>query len=322
MRLGHEQLGDARIGQSRHAHLVALDPVLRRHRLDHVVAVEQLQRLEEVVGAAGTAGSAHVHAHRGVAHQGRDQCAGIRRRIAQHRQGAAQRGVVANGLTGSGGIVAGVIHDRGVRSLFRRTGQRDVSRELGTVAHRDVVRARHQGLRIVEVLARFAAVDAHHRVRPGLFRGRSVDGLDEVAAARRDVTEHQAAPFVRGALGNELIGIVVHAQLLTFRRVRHEQLLHARLHRIAGRERRRTAFTSAARCAGASAAAGQRLTQRFILTASGNQHHEHDGEGETFHGAGNSAGCLAGLQRRRTDRHRPTCRRPGRLLLARGSMRP
>ena len=44
-------------------------PRLVGDRFDHVVAVEVLQRLEEVEGAARAAGAAHVHVDHGEAHQ-------------------------------------------------------------------------------------------------------------------------------------------------------------------------------------------------------------------------------------------------------------
>ena len=51
--LRHEQLGEPGVGEADHADPVVLRPVLGRHGLDHVVAVEHLHRLEEVVGPAG-----------------------------------------------------------------------------------------------------------------------------------------------------------------------------------------------------------------------------------------------------------------------------
>ena len=49
--------------------LVVEHPRLVGDRLDHVIAVEVLQRFEEVEGAARAAGPAHVHVDHGEAHQ-------------------------------------------------------------------------------------------------------------------------------------------------------------------------------------------------------------------------------------------------------------
>src|SRR5205814_8998121 len=48
-----EELTDRAVGDSHHADLVAEDPGLVCDRLDHVVAVEVLQWLEEVIGTTG-----------------------------------------------------------------------------------------------------------------------------------------------------------------------------------------------------------------------------------------------------------------------------
>ena len=67
--LAGEELADAAVGDAEHPDLAVRDPGLVRHRLDHVVAVEALGRLEEVEGAAGAAGAAHVDVDDGEAHQ-------------------------------------------------------------------------------------------------------------------------------------------------------------------------------------------------------------------------------------------------------------
>ena len=58
--LGDEELADPAERDSEHADLVALHPGLAGDGLDNVVAVEPLERLEEVIGAARAAGAAHV----------------------------------------------------------------------------------------------------------------------------------------------------------------------------------------------------------------------------------------------------------------------
>ena len=97
-RLGRrgEQLADAAVGDPHHPDLVALDPRLAGDRLDHVVAVEALQRLEEVEGAARATGAAHVDVDDGEAHQVADQrdaalgAVGIRVAVARRTRSASE----------------------------------------------------------------------------------------------------------------------------------------------------------------------------------------------------------------------------------------
>ena len=127
LRLGHEQLREARVGEAHHPDPVALHPVLGRDRLDHVVAVEHLQRLEEVVGAAGAAGAAHVHPDDGVPHQPGEQRRRLGGRLAQDRAAAPHSGVgsmpppqhTAEPGDRVRGVVAAVLDDRGVRARPR-----------------------------------------------------------------------------------------------------------------------------------------------------------------------------------------------------------
>ena len=61
--LRREELADARVGEASHADVVVEHPLLVCDGFDDVVAIEYLEGLEEVVGAAGTAGASHVDAH-------------------------------------------------------------------------------------------------------------------------------------------------------------------------------------------------------------------------------------------------------------------
>jgi hypothetical protein len=71
LRRRDEQLRDAGVRQADHAGLAVHDPRLRGDGLDHVVAVEELHRLEEVEGAARAAGAADVDVDRRVAEERR-----------------------------------------------------------------------------------------------------------------------------------------------------------------------------------------------------------------------------------------------------------
>ena len=70
--LGREQLADRAVRDPHHPDLVVEHPRLVGDRLDDVVAVEVLQRLEEVEGAARAAGPAHVDVDDREAHEVRE----------------------------------------------------------------------------------------------------------------------------------------------------------------------------------------------------------------------------------------------------------
>ena len=139
---GDEQLADPAVGHARHADLAVQRPGLPGDRLDHVVAVERLQRLEVVERAARAAGPAHVHVDHGVAEQ------------VQHlrdRALAAVRVRVA---------VAGVLDDRRVRPGAGR--QPHVDRELRPVARGQVaVAARRDPLPVAPRARRRRPVGQH-----------------------------------------------------------------------------------------------------------------------------------------------------------------
>ncbi len=147
-----EQLGDARVRQADHPDLVVHDPRLRRDGLDHVVAVEQLHRLEVVERAARAPRAADVHAHRGVAEQAGDQRGWIRRRVAQDRQGAAQpsEGLVDRHRARSRFVVARIGDDGRIRPHVGGARQGDECRQGRAVARRDVLVARDERLARVE----------------------------------------------------------------------------------------------------------------------------------------------------------------------------
>jgi hypothetical protein len=69
-------------------------------RLDDVVPIEELQRLEVVIRAAGAAGAAHVHADGGITEHAGDERVGIARRVTQNGE-LLQNG--SAGLTSSPG---------------------------------------------------------------------------------------------------------------------------------------------------------------------------------------------------------------------------
>ncbi len=131
VQLRGEQLADRAVGDAHHADPVPLDPRLAGDRLDHVVRVEVLQRLEEVVGPARAAGAAHAHVDDGEAHQ------------------VGQGGdAVLRPLRG-GGAVAGVLDQRRVRRqvVHAEVGQLDARGQAGQIgrAGRRVHRDRQLG---------------------------------------------------------------------------------------------------------------------------------------------------------------------------------
>ena len=70
--LCREQLADSPVGDPHHPDLVIAHPWLACDRLDDVVSVEALKRLEEIEGATRAAGAAHVHVDDREAHQVRE----------------------------------------------------------------------------------------------------------------------------------------------------------------------------------------------------------------------------------------------------------
>ncbi len=77
--LGGEQLADPAVGDAHHPDLVIPHPRLTGDRLDHVVAVEALKRLEEVERATRATGAAHVHVDDREPHQVREDGDAVRR---------------------------------------------------------------------------------------------------------------------------------------------------------------------------------------------------------------------------------------------------
>ena len=165
--LRHEQLGDARVGQAHHADLVVHDPVLGGHRLDHVVAVGHLGRLEVGQLAARAGAAPDVHPDGGEA-------VGV-------GEGRARLGRVRVGR-----VIARVLHDGRIRPTLGRARQRVRGEphhrgQRHAVAHLDVVQALLEGLAVVEGLVGWV-VDGGD-----LDRHRSPSGPAAAAAATRYV---------------------------------------------------------------------------------------------------------------------------------------
>ena len=95
---GDEELADAAVGDAEHADLVVQHPGLAGDGLDRVVAVERLQGLEVVEGAARAAGAAHVDVDDRVAEQGGD---GLDPALRAGRVGVAVAGVLDQGRVGA-----------------------------------------------------------------------------------------------------------------------------------------------------------------------------------------------------------------------------
>ncbi len=147
LRLGDEELGDARIGQTHQADLVVQHPGLVRDRLDDVVPIEELERLVVVIGAAGAAGAAHVHADGGVAQHTGDERGRVVRGVTQNREVAAEPlGGVAQDMPGARWAVAGVGDHGRVGAVLGRPGQGDEDGEARAIAGGQVAEPGLQGL--------------------------------------------------------------------------------------------------------------------------------------------------------------------------------
>ena len=151
LRRGREELADAAVGDPHHPDFVVQHPGLAGDRLDDVVAVEALQRLEEVEGAARAAGAAHVDVDDREAHQvGDDRDPALR-----DRPGRRTRSPSTRSGSGSGRPAAAAARSR--RQDFGHVlGRMDVDRQFGAVARGQVSVAAFRDRLAVEVGARAA----------------------------------------------------------------------------------------------------------------------------------------------------------------------
>ena len=120
-----EELRDAGERDAGHADLAALDPVLRRHGLDGVVAVEGRRQAEQVERAARAARAAHLDADDREAEQRGDQRADRgrargRERIGLRRRPGERRDDRREQVVRRGGLVAGVLDERRERAVRER----------------------------------------------------------------------------------------------------------------------------------------------------------------------------------------------------------
>jgi hypothetical protein len=164
-----EELADPAVGEARHPDLAVLHPRLARDRLDHVVAVEPLERLEVVECAAGAARAPHVH---------------VDDRVAQQVEQLRDRALPARRVRVA---VAGVLDDGRVGR--RAGGEPHVDRELRAVARRQVAVSARRDPLPVALRARWRGAVRQHAHPPGGRRA----APDPVAAAGRDAAEHDAA---------------------------------------------------------------------------------------------------------------------------------
>ena len=187
-----EHLADAAVGDTHHADPVAEHPWLVCDRLDHVVTVEVLQWLEEVVGAARAARPAHVHVDDSEAHQVREDGDAVDRpgwvrvpisRVLDQRR--VRRKIVGSLRKRSAGRQAGLTRGTGWRVHVDGEPRPVAGGEVGVAAVRDrlAVHAR---------IPRRGGVVVHHE-RCGLVPGCV---SHDVARARRHIAEQQAAERV------------------------------------------------------------------------------------------------------------------------------
>ncbi len=230
-----EQLRDSGIRDADHADRAVLDPRLRGDRLDDVVAVGRLQRLEELERSTRASGAADVHADGREAERTGDQRARLRRR-------------------GIRGRVAGVFDDRRVGAGLGRTRERHVDREQGSVARLEVAVPGCDRLSRVEGVVRNVARRGHVD-----RRAHGVGVGDAEVLAGRDVAKDQAALGVGGLRVDQAVVAVDEAQLLAGIRAGQPHLLHApmgdegrglgarEIDRLATFRRRRVVVTGAGR---------------------------------------------------------------------------
>ncbi len=214
---GDVQLADPRVGDSDHPDLVALHPRLGGDRLDGVVAVGGLDRLEVVERPAAAPAAAHVHADPGVAErgdEGGEPDAGAGRvarvvggvlddgrerpvgNVARKHHVDAQRRAVAHGQVAVSGLDLLVVEER-LWWWLVEAGDLDVGgRRAARVLDLDRVRA---GLDVAEQ-QRSREVDVplgDHGVatdeQPGVGSGRGIEDGDLPRAGTHDRLVHYGA---------------------------------------------------------------------------------------------------------------------------------
>ena len=192
--LAGEELADAAVGDAHHPHLVVSDPGLTGDRLDDVVAVEVLQRLEEVERAPGAAGAAHVDVDdrepHDVGESGDPALRALRPRVAV--AGVLDQGRGRHAVAGRVGRQVDAPDVRHVRRRMDRVGK------LGAVAGGHVAVPVGGDALVVDVRRGRRRLRRQHRQRLGRLAG-GVEA-DAVAVPRFDVAEQRPTPLV-GAPG-------------------------------------------------------------------------------------------------------------------------
>ena len=250
LRRRDEELGDRRVGEPHHADLAAGDPLLGGDGLDGVVAVEQLQRFEVVVGAPRAPGPAHVDADHGVAERVCDQrarlvgCgAGEGSQLADLLQGevaAEARRQLLPAVPDQvgrrlGGRIARVLDHGRVGAVLGRSGEEHRRGQRRAITGLDVVEPLLELLFLVEGGFGGGVLDRHDieglrrdlvRPVPALSGGRP----DPVAVAGRDLTEDVGPGRVGSTDRDGRIGCVEQRDLGVGLGAGEADLLDARLH--------------------------------------------------------------------------------------------
>ena len=231
LRTSREELRDPGERDPAHSNLAALDPRLRPDRLDSVVAVKGRWQAEEVEGAAGAAGAAHLNADDGEIEQRRDQrtnrCgAGRRKRIV----GAKRAEQILRG----GSLVAGVLDQRWERAIAELLAGRKANRhrDLNAIANLDVVEP---------LLQLDLAEESRRRIRfraQDLERARRGCATNLVATAGGDVQEDEAAEAVGFPLADRPPARIDQRQRLPLAGAQHVSLTDAAARSHSGRTSR------------------------------------------------------------------------------------
>ena len=230
VRLRGEQLADPAVGDSHHPDLVMENPRLPRDGLDHVVAVEALQRLEEVEGATRAAGAAHVHVDDREPHQvGEDGDPALR----TGRVRVPVAGVLDQGGGGPRRNRRQLNAGQHLRHVLRRV---HVDRQLGAVAGGQIAVAAGRDRLVVDGGARRSRLPREHRQRLRCLASRR--GPHPVAASRRHVAEQGAAQRIGLPRGDRRPGAVQQRHLRARRQTGHVDLLNAAVRAERGLGRR------------------------------------------------------------------------------------
>ena len=210
----HHQLGQPRVRDADHAHLVVEHPGLCPHGLDDVVSVVVRRQAEQVERPTRATGAAHLDAHGDEAEKWGDDRSDDRARIGKQRVLRRRLSLerVDQAVRSRDGIARVLDHRREWTVCEGLAGrQPDRRSQRDPVADLDVVESHMEVLAGVERRRRQDDVGQHGERGRGLGL-RPARLLEPVAGAGCQVLDDQSAELVDNARSDPTTGLVHHRQ--------------------------------------------------------------------------------------------------------------